>query len=416
MPLVSIIVPNRNHGNLLPELFASLRKDSLAKEFELILLDDDSSDDSLDTIRSETIDCPFPVRVVEIKENIGPVRANMKGLDLVRTPYCMFRSADDLCENGFIEKAVRTLEENHQVGLCAGALAYFEKDRERCSVEAPLPFTSAKVLMPLELAQTIKGNTLYTHSCLFRTEAARQLGGMNANLKWYADWFFTMKLAFMTGIVYMPEIGCRCRLNTESYGMNSLLNKKSQSQVFEALLDELLHERNEEVFGLFCQSSATGFFPSEILVPFFNQKRFWTNKAIMLLQLPLWRWNAAQEEQSNQGIFQVISKKLNASQKRIHNVWLKGDRDGIFVYGAGLHTQKLISAWKLHDLPPISGIIVSKRENSQSEVLGFPLHQSDELDGNEPCLIVISSKSFQSQMRAECQRRFPQAELLEFWN
>ena len=57
MPLVSVVVPNYNHARFLPERFLSIRSQTF-KDYELIVLDDASSDHSLEVIRNELSDLP----------------------------------------------------------------------------------------------------------------------------------------------------------------------------------------------------------------------------------------------------------------------------------------------------------------------------------------------------------------------
>ena len=61
-PLVSVIVPNYNHARFLPERLSSIRNQSF-KDYELIILDDASSDESLSVIRTELADFPHQLIV-----------------------------------------------------------------------------------------------------------------------------------------------------------------------------------------------------------------------------------------------------------------------------------------------------------------------------------------------------------------
>ena len=68
IPLVSIIVPNYNHANFLPERLSSIRNQTFSN-YELIILDDASSDQSLSVIRAELAD--FPHQLIINKQNSG---------------------------------------------------------------------------------------------------------------------------------------------------------------------------------------------------------------------------------------------------------------------------------------------------------------------------------------------------------
>ena len=68
LPLVSIIVPNYNHARFLPERLSSIRNQTF-RDYELIVLDDASSDQSLSVIRAELAD--FPHQLIINEKNSG---------------------------------------------------------------------------------------------------------------------------------------------------------------------------------------------------------------------------------------------------------------------------------------------------------------------------------------------------------
>jgi cellulose synthase/poly-beta-1,6-N-acetylglucosamine synthase-like glycosyltransferase len=67
-PLLSIIVPNYNHARFLPERFASIRRQTFT-DYELIVLDDASTDDSVEVIRKELTGIPH--QLISNEQNSG---------------------------------------------------------------------------------------------------------------------------------------------------------------------------------------------------------------------------------------------------------------------------------------------------------------------------------------------------------
>lgn len=115
LPLVSVVIPNYNYARYLPERIASVLRQTFT-DYELILLDDASTDDSLDVMRACTEACDHEVRIVPSETNSGsPFVQWMKGIRLARGKYVWIAEADDLAEPTLLETCVSLLEG------CAGA-------------------------------------------------------------------------------------------------------------------------------------------------------------------------------------------------------------------------------------------------------------------------------------------------------
>lgn len=93
-PRVSIIVPVYNGAAHLPELFNRLA-DQTWKEFEVVIADDASTDDSLARARQLAGTAPFPVAVLEASRNGGPAAARNRGIGAARGEIVAFCDVDD---------------------------------------------------------------------------------------------------------------------------------------------------------------------------------------------------------------------------------------------------------------------------------------------------------------------------------
>ena len=85
-----------------------------------------------------------------------------------------------------------------------------------------------------------------------------------------------------------------------------------------------------------------------------------------------------------------------------------------FVYGAGLQTSILIYIWDKLSLPTLSGIIVTEK-GDHSDFQGYPVLSLDSIVESETNLIVLSSKSFESEMAANLDKSLPSVKRLSFW-
>jgi glycosyltransferase involved in cell wall biosynthesis len=99
-PLVSIIVPNYNHARFLPERLSSIRNQTL-KDYELIILDDASTDESLIVIRAELADFPHQV-IINARNSGSPCSQWLKGIQQARGRYVWIAESDDSCSPDFL--------------------------------------------------------------------------------------------------------------------------------------------------------------------------------------------------------------------------------------------------------------------------------------------------------------------------
>lgn len=117
---VSIILPTYNRARFLPAAFESIRIQSFA-DWELIVVDDGSQDDTCDVVQRLAPVMGGPVRYVR-RENGGPALARNTGLDLAKGKYVAFLDSDDCWLPHHLKDTVAALEANPDVEwiFCAG--------------------------------------------------------------------------------------------------------------------------------------------------------------------------------------------------------------------------------------------------------------------------------------------------------
>jgi glycosyltransferase involved in cell wall biosynthesis len=104
-PTVSVIVPNYNHARYLPRRLDSIFGQTF-KDFEVILLDDASTDDSMKVL--EQYAHHADVQVVKNENNTGsPCTQWLKGIDLAKADIFWVAESDDVCEPDFLETLIR---------------------------------------------------------------------------------------------------------------------------------------------------------------------------------------------------------------------------------------------------------------------------------------------------------------------
>lgn len=106
--LVSIIMPSFNSENYIKESVMSI-KNQIYSNWELIIIDDKSTDQTLDIIRSIKDD---RINVICLEKNSGAAHARNEGVKLAKGEYLAFLDSDDLWVKDKLKTQVKFMEEN----------------------------------------------------------------------------------------------------------------------------------------------------------------------------------------------------------------------------------------------------------------------------------------------------------------
>jgi glycosyltransferase involved in cell wall biosynthesis len=93
-PLVSIITPVFNASRFLPSVITSVRNQHGLQNYEHILIDDCSTDDSW-SVLTNYADSDNRIKIIHLDFNSGPIEARNKGISVARGKYLAFLDADD---------------------------------------------------------------------------------------------------------------------------------------------------------------------------------------------------------------------------------------------------------------------------------------------------------------------------------
>ena len=113
MPKVSVIVPNYNHARFLPKRIESILNQTF-QDFELILLDDCSTDESRSILSSYASD---PRVTVDSTRRIPAARSSSgtRVSGLARGKYVWIAESDDYADERLLERLVAVLDAEPEV-------------------------------------------------------------------------------------------------------------------------------------------------------------------------------------------------------------------------------------------------------------------------------------------------------------
>ena len=114
-PKVSVIVPNYNYGRYLKARLQSITAQEYPV-YEIIILDDCSTDNSAEIIKDFADNSIIPVKVIFNEKNSGSVfRQWSKGIENAGGEYIWIAEADDLCDKEFLREAMKGLYDEQVV-------------------------------------------------------------------------------------------------------------------------------------------------------------------------------------------------------------------------------------------------------------------------------------------------------------
>ncbi len=108
---ISIIVPSYNYGHFLEARLKSIEIQTYPI-FELILLDDASTDNSLEIAKSFQQRTSLNMEIISNTKNSGSVfRQWIKGIEMAEGDYIWIAEADDLSESNFLTEAMKGFDD-----------------------------------------------------------------------------------------------------------------------------------------------------------------------------------------------------------------------------------------------------------------------------------------------------------------
>lgn len=102
---VSVVIPNYNGKIYLKDCMKALKGQTF-QDFELIFVDNGSTDDSLEFLKA----CYPEARVLQLSENYGFCRAVNEGVKLSRAEYVILLNNDTKAMPDFIRELVNTMD------------------------------------------------------------------------------------------------------------------------------------------------------------------------------------------------------------------------------------------------------------------------------------------------------------------
>ena len=408
MASIAIVIPNFNHGGSITETIMSILSQTILPD-EILVIDDASTDNSVKIISSLSQDIPS-LRLIRNQKNRGVNYCMNLGTREAKSDLIIYRAADDVFILDAIFNAQKAFQTYPHASIACGETIFFKNNLAEGTHETLALAKQTTFLCPEKLLDCWQSDfNIPTSACITRRNAVLSVGGFKDQARWHADWLCLTTIAMRDGLIFVPHPITGFRLSSSSYGNSNLLNRKKQRAVLKYLVEEVMNYE-KPLQDRFWASGAFGIFGDPLKSLLEEESDSLPKKSCMPSKQQS-QITAKDKNNLDSGILGVVNRRLIEMKAELSFLKTKSDAK-IFVYGAGLQTSFLLEVWQNLSLPPVSGIILTHAEGITKRFghSVFSLNSLSKVD-----LVLLSSKSFESEMAKILDHEMPSVKRLSFW-
>ena len=204
----SVVMPAFNSARYVGAAIESVLRQSLA-DWELILIDDGSTDETQEAVRPYAADPR--VRVLR-QENSGVACARNRGVSVAAAPLVAFLDADDLWAVDHLESMAARMRATPDAVLAFGSWQYVDEHGTPMP-QVVTPFGADPECARKELHWR---NAVLTSTVVVRTAAIRRVGGFDTAFQACEDWDLWIRLVREGPFVALTKVSTFYRAHAES--------------------------------------------------------------------------------------------------------------------------------------------------------------------------------------------------------
>jgi len=251
LPTLSVIVPNYNHAQHLPRCLNALVSQSVQPQ-EIIVIDDGSTDNSVEVIRGFAGKHPI-IKPFQNDKNRGVTWTVNRGIDAAKSEFVYLQASDDEILPGFFEKSLRLLAQHPQSGLCC-TIGDWRELHTGVHWHMGVGMTDQPAFIsPPEVVRLEHQGRFFIpgHTGIYRRDALIKVGKLISELGHYSDWFSTTVLALRHGVCVVPEPLAVCNIEPNTYFQRSRRDREKDEAAIEHALRLLTRPEFSDVVELF---------------------------------------------------------------------------------------------------------------------------------------------------------------------
>jgi glycosyltransferase involved in cell wall biosynthesis len=243
-PLFSVIMPNYNGGSLIGEALESIRRQT-CQDYEVIVVDDGSTDNSRDVIEAMKPLFDGKLRYV-YQPNQGCAAARNTGLRLARGEYIAFLDTDDLWKDERLQRHAEIFRRHPDVGFCCSNFLFlFEDQTTEDHFTKWVKIDQFPYGLPIAAAEAfrllLRVNFVGVGAATVRRSCVQAVGEFDQRYRQAEDYDFWLRCAMVTNFYVLRETLHFYRVRRGSLSSNWLENMEYNKQVIQNISVEHDH-------------------------------------------------------------------------------------------------------------------------------------------------------------------------------
>ena len=230
IPLVSFVVPCYNYGRFLPDCLAGIFGQEGYDDFEIIAIDDCSTDDTREILAGYS---DRRLRVVHHDVNQGHVTTVNEGFALARGHFIARIDPDDRYRPNFLKTLLPRFANGPSIGMVFGDAAIINGQGIVTTPRCPDIF-GGRDFCGNQLLQLLERNYVCAPSAIGRREA--WMAGLPI---WkglaFNDWYLNVMIARSSTICYVHDVVADYRIHECNHHSQVVRNKSEELSVFRVL-------------------------------------------------------------------------------------------------------------------------------------------------------------------------------------
>ncbi len=216
--MISIITTSYNYGKYISETIKSIQAQSYS-DWELIIVDDSSQDNSVEIIKSFCKD--KRIKLICHDKNKGLTQSVKTGLKYAKGEWIAFLESDDLWRENTLEERVRAIKNNPQVGIIFNDVEEFGDDNTILAVKNNLDKNRVKISklnFPKNIFYDLNiENFLLTFSAVMIKKEILDDCPLDTPIDALLDWWIFIHISFNNEAFYINKKLTKWRQHKNSY-------------------------------------------------------------------------------------------------------------------------------------------------------------------------------------------------------
>lgn len=281
MLTVSVVIPSYNHENYIEETIESILNQTF-QDFEIIITDDGSTDKTVEKIKKFK---DQRIQLFLFQNNIGACTALNNCITNSNGKYIAYVSSDDVWESDKLEKQVKFLDENQDIGVVLTKAKIIDENGEELNdknhfyysifdQENRSNFSWLKYFF-------LQGNCLCHPSAMFRRSIYDDIGLYDERLANLPDLEMWVRVCLKHNINIIDEKLIKFRIRDNNANASTSANPKNRIRAkfeYKQILDHYLTIKDVKQFlNIFPEAQDYGSVNSELIPYFLGRLAYDTN-------------------------------------------------------------------------------------------------------------------------------------------